>query len=394
MNGVVFFLTVNFIVAICFSAVFCVVSTRSRSRTAALWFAAGFGIASLSAICELLIAYTSLPEPWAFGAFATVFVGMLLLRIGVGEMYDARLRWWIGIPFLLASLFLSYATYGLPRSTPAHAFSYQAPFSIAVFMSAWAVMRSRRALVVDRFLGILLLVTGLHFLAKAGLAVVVGSGTVAKDYIHTNYALISQSMTAILMVAVGLTLLAVLVLEIMADQQSESEKDALSGLCNRRGFQRAVQAALARNSQTSHCVILCDLDHFKSINDRYGHHVGDRVIQSFGEILRSSIPQDAVAGRVGGEEFALFLPATEIETAILFAQALRNTATTITIPGAAALASVTASFGVASLSPGSSFDEALRHADMALYEAKDAGRNRVKAAPHSARRDVQFKPTI
>ena len=394
MNGAVFFLAVNFIVALCFSAVFGVVATRSRSRTAALWFAAGFGTASLSAICELLVAYTSFSKPWALGAFATVFVGMLLLRIGIGEMYGARLRWWFGIPFLVGSLILSYAIYDLPRGTPMQAFSYQAPFAVVVFMSAWAVMKSRRSLMVDRFLGVLLSLTGLHFLAKAGLAVVVGSGTVAKDYIHTNYALISQSMTAILMVAVGLTLLAVLVLEIMADQQSESDKDTLSGLSNRRGFQRAVQAAMARNSQTSHSVILCDLDHFKSINDSYGHHVGDRVIQSFGEMLRSSIPQDAVAGRVGGEEFALFLPATEIETAILFAQALRNAATAITVPGAAAFGSVTASFGVASLSPGNSLDEALRDADMALYAAKHAGRNRVKAAPHATRRDAQVRPNI
>uniref|UniRef100_UPI001C30C822 hypothetical protein n=1 Tax=Stenotrophomonas sp. GbtcB23 TaxID=2824768 RepID=UPI001C30C822 len=84
---------------------------------------------------------------------------------------------------------------------------------------------------------------GLHFFAKAGFAILAGAGTAARDYIHTNYALISQSASAVLMVAVGLTLLSVLVLEIMADERRNSEKDSLSGLANRRGFENGVKAA-------------------------------------------------------------------------------------------------------------------------------------------------------
>ena len=376
MNGVLFFLTVNLVVALCFSAVFAVVSTRSRSRTAALWFAAGFGVASLSAIFELLIAYTSFAKVSALGAFAAVVAGMALLRVGVGELYGRRLDKRIGIAFVLVTAIGSHLIYDLPRSSPLHAILYQTPFALAVLSSAFAVLSSRRKLGIDRFLGFLMLLTGIQFFAKAGLTVLVGTGSTAKDYIDSNYALISQSATAILMVAVGLTLLAVLVLEIMADQQSESDQDALSGLANRRGFDRRVRALLKEWPEGPHAVIVCDLDHFKSINDTYGHHVGDLVIQGVGKVLRNHTPSISATGRIGGEEFAVFLPNTPVDVALALAQTIRKAATTIEdLP-----VKPTASFGVASLASEAEIQDAYRRADKALYEAKNAGRDRVKLA--------------
>lgn len=376
MNGVSFFLSVNLVVALCFSALFAVVATRSRSRTAALWFAAGFGVASLSAIFELLIAYSSIVKISALGAFASVVAGMALLRVGVGELYGRPLDKRIGIAFVLVTAIGSHLIYDLPRSSPLHAILYQTPFALAVLSSAFAVLSSRRKLGVDRFLGFLMLLTGIQFFAKAGLTVLVGTGSTAKDYINSNYALISQSATAILMVAVGLTLLAVLVLEIMADQQSESDQDALSGLANRRGFDRRVRSLLKEWPEGPHAVIICDLDRFKNINDTYGHHVGDLVIQGFGRVLRNYTPAISATGRIGGEEFAVFLPDTPVDVALALAQTIRKAATTIEdlpiIP--------TASFGVAPLVSEHELQDAYRRADRALYEAKSAGRDRVKLA--------------
>ncbi|TDK36631.1 GGDEF domain-containing protein [Rhizobium deserti] len=383
MNGAVFFLTVNFIVAISFSAVFAVVSTRSRSRTAALWLAAAFAIASLSAVCELCVAYSGWPKIWALGAFATVMGGMLLLNIGIRQLYELRINWWMSAGFLVASLILSYTIYDLPRGTPLQAFSYQTPFALIVLASAFPALSSSRRLAGDRFLGILLLVTGVHFVAKAALAVIVGSGSTAKDYIHSNYALVSQSSTAVLMVAVGLTLLSVLALEIMAAERNESEMDLLSGLCNRRGFERGVKAAISRRPDGQHAVVLCDLDHFKNINDSYGHHAGDMVIRAFGALLSSSAPNEAIVGRMGGEEFAVFLPNTTMDVALLFAHALRSGTAAMDIAGIPSSVTVTASFGVANLVSADQLEEMLRRADVALYEAKRGGRNRVQQAANT-----------
>jgi diguanylate cyclase (GGDEF)-like protein len=378
MNGAAFFLVVNFVIAASFAAVFAVVSTRSRSRTAALWFAAGFGVASLSAICELLVAYTGFTKFWAIGAFASVLGGMILLRVGVGDLYGSKVNpAWV-ICFLIASILMDMVIYDLPRSTAAHAFSYQTPFALVILTSAASVFRSSRRLPIDRALGGLLAVTGLHFFAKAAFAVSAGSGATARDYINTNYALISQSSTAVLVVAVGLTMLSVLVLEIMADERSNSEKDALSGLANRRGFENGVQAAMSRGSGRSNALIICDLDHFKRINDTYGHHGGDLVIQAFADLLQASAAKNAVVGRIGGEEFAVFLPNTTMDMAMLFAQALRGGTMGISISALPDSLAVTASFGVAEFAEGGTLADTMRDADMALYEAKRSGRNRVR----------------
>jgi diguanylate cyclase (GGDEF)-like protein len=378
MNGAAFFLTVNFIVALSFSAVFLVVAPRSRSRIAAIWIGAGFGVASLSALCELMVAYTDLAKPWAIGAFSAVLTGMTLLTQGVSTLYGRRFDLRIMAVFLGCSLLLCFAIYDLPRGTFIQAFSYQTPFALVILAGAIVVLSARRRTMIDRFLGAVLLVTGLHFFVKAWLAVVVGAGHTAKDYVHTNYALISQSATAVLVVAVGLTLLAALILEIMAHERSESEIDTLSGLANRRGFDRKVQALLAEASDGRHVVMLCDLDHFKRVNDTFGHHVGDLVIQGFGKLLRDQVPRGGVAGRVGGEEFAVFLSNAHTEAAVQFAQTLRSAI--MTMPNLPRDLRPTVSVGISSLTTPDGLAEAYRQADVALYSAKNAGRNRVKIA--------------
>ncbi|WP_018899564.1 GGDEF domain-containing protein [Rhizobium sp. 2MFCol3.1] len=378
MNGAASLLVVNFIIAASFGVVFVVVAGHSRSRRPAYWIGAGYNVASLSAICELLVAYGFMPKLWALGAFSSVLIGMVLLGMGIGDLYRKRLAGWIICAFVGASVCLSYLIFDLHRGTPLQAFLYQTPFAIVLLVSAASVLPFRKRSSIDRFLGILLLITGLHFFAKAGLAVIAGAGTSARDYVHTDYAIISQSMTAVLVVAVGLTLLAALILEIMSDQRDESDTDTLSGLFNRRRFERTVQSILERSPDGKHAIILCDLDHFKTINDTFGHHTGDLVIREFGRQLLHHLPPHAVAGRIGGEEFAIFVPDTETDMAVGLAQTLRSA--TMTLPGLPATLQVTASFGVASLTSPANIAEAHRKADMALYEAKNAGRNRVKIA--------------
>lgn len=372
MSGATFFLAVNFVVAISFGSVFMVVARRSQSPKAAMWLGTGFCVASFAAVCELLVAYSGPPRLWALGAFATALCGMVMLTVGMGDMYNRRIDVRVTAIFVAASLLMAFLIYDLPRETPLHAFLYQSPFALVVLAGALIVTLARERTAIDRFLGLLLLATGIHFFAKAGLAVASGSGKTAKDYIHTNYALISQSMTAVLMVGVGLTLLAKLVLEIFALQKTEAEIDMLSGLSNRRGFDRRVQALFSGHPSGPHAIVLCDLDHFKHINDTFGHHVGDTVIQAFGEHLRFNVPQGAAVGRIGGEEFALFLPRTGADAAVQLAQRLRLE--TMSLSDLPPSIYVTASFGVAPVFSELGLKEAYRQADQALYRAKNFGR--------------------
>lgn len=382
MSGAGFLLAVNFLIAQCFCMFFLAVSARSRNRVAARWFAGCFAVASLSTVFELLVAFVPPPKPWAILAFASVLSGMFMLRVGIGHLYGIKTN-----RTLLAVIFsgfaaLDYMIYDLPRGTLEHALLYQTPFAVALGMSAFAAWRARVKTFVDRALVVLLTVTSVHFIVKAFTAVLAGSGNTAKDYLASQFALFSQSMSAVLIVAVGLMLLCVLVLEIVADEKVNAEIDPLSGLLNRRGFDNRIDALLAQ--QGPHSIVLCDLDHFKAVNDTHGHQGGDAAIRAFGEMLQAAAPQGALVARIGGEEFVLLLPRTGKDAALLFAHALRATRAVSPIPGLPPGVRVTSSFGVAEIGHNEPLRFAMRRADDALYAAKNAGRDCVREAEQPA----------
>jgi diguanylate cyclase (GGDEF)-like protein len=162
----------------------------------------------------------------------------------------------------------------------------------------------------------------------------------------------------------------------------ESRFDQLTGLLNRRGFFEAGGAAIADAARRSGSVALLalDLDHFKLLNDGHGHAAGDAALAGFGALLGDRCRTQDIAGRLGGEEFAVLLADTDLEAAVAIAERLRAAVTGI--PAARPLA---VSQGVAILHPAGGaclddlLDELLRRADRALYRAKDNGRNRVCA---------------
>jgi two-component system cell cycle response regulator len=155
--------------------------------------------------------------------------------------------------------------------------------------------------------------------------------------------------------------------------------DALTGLLNRRGFQELMEVEIERALRSSRplAILVGDLDHFKHLNDRFGHAAGDLALKRFAEIAsQASRRIDAVA-RIGGEEFALLLPDTEQHAAYLLAERLRRA---VKEPGATATGEIelpTVSFGVASFPTHAADAAALMHAaDQALYAAKAMGRDR------------------
>ncbi|MDD2668358.1 GGDEF domain-containing protein, partial [Zoogloea sp.] len=126
-------------------------------------------------------------------------------------------------------------------------------------------------------------------------------------------------------------------------------------------------------------VLMLDIDKFKSINDRWGHPAGDRVIQELANVMMFLVRAQDMCGRLGGEEFALILPETDSSGAALIAERLRKTVDESTAVHADddSVVKFTVSIGIASLTPGdASFDAMLQRADKALYQAKEDGRNR------------------
>ncbi len=167
----------------------------------------------------------------------------------------------------------------------------------------------------------------------------------------------------------------------LAVAEIRAATDGLTGLPNKRAVTDAVKRTVAQASTTQAplALLLIDLDHFKQINDKRGHAVGDQVLANVGAVLRAVLRAQDFAGRNGGEEFAILLPDTEIADALAIAERIRTAIAEISLPGTDV--SVTASIGVAGFPDHASTQERLeRLADAALYLAKRQGRNRVELA--------------
>ncbi len=153
--------------------------------------------------------------------------------------------------------------------------------------------------------------------------------------------------------------------------------DALTGAGNRRRLDLALPAEITRVRRTGDplAAVMCDIDHFKRVNDSAGHAAGDKVLTRFGAMLRSQARPTDVVARYGGEEFVVLLPHTDLAGGVAVAERMRTILAAETI--APLVAPVTASFGVSALRPGDTADTLVDRADEALYRAKEAGRNRV-----------------
>jgi diguanylate cyclase (GGDEF)-like protein/PAS domain S-box-containing protein len=158
--------------------------------------------------------------------------------------------------------------------------------------------------------------------------------------------------------------------------------DTLTKLPNRRHFLECLESDLnqAKRYKRPFSLIMLDIDHFKSVNDTYGHDSGDKVLETFAQICLETVRQTDTPGRIGGEEFAVVLPETDNKAAVILAKRLRKNieSATIGLPGGEEI-SITASIGVVSLTENDdSSDSLIKNADQALYEAKRKGRNRVE----------------
>ncbi len=168
----------------------------------------------------------------------------------------------------------------------------------------------------------------------------------------------------------------------------EANTDSLTGLANRRSFYEDAQRILAARRETgaSVSVILFDLDHFKAINDNFGHGPGDEVLRVFGQTSLKMLRGSDLIGRIGGEEFAVMLPGAGVEAAYLVAERTRVAFTS----ACAGIDEFTAtlSAGVARAKINSTVDSLLKAADEALYRAKSNGRNRVEIAGRESTAEV------
>jgi diguanylate cyclase (GGDEF)-like protein len=197
----------------------------------------------------------------------------------------------------------------------------------------------------------------------------------------------SSWVTVLSLVAMLFTLTVAFLFTALAKERAEyrehvaASTDPLTGVANRRAFVACADALSASGRPMT--LVLFDLDHFKAINDTFGHAVGDTVLIAFCEVARTLLPPDALVGRLGGEEFACLLMDREAEAVLAQAECVRQAFAAISVADMPTLR-LSASAGVARGS-GTSFDALLRRADAALYAAKRGGRDRIAVAEPALR---------
>ena len=192
-------------------------------------------------------------------------------------------------------------------------------------------------------------------------------------------------MICLLISAIVLTLVSIAMRRYQQRIAALATTDALTELPNRRGFNILAGQALqeAKRSQSPLHALLIDLDHFKQLNDTYGHLAGDEVLRRFARQLRSSMRQADIICRWGGEEFILLLKDTDSSTAQQLAEKIRAQTEQSRYPFAGVNLQVTTSLGLTAMRADDSLDSLLGRADKALYRAKESGRNRLCSDPGS-----------
>ncbi|HEY7957977.1 MAG TPA: GGDEF domain-containing protein [Polyangia bacterium] len=171
--------------------------------------------------------------------------------------------------------------------------------------------------------------------------------------------------------------------QLVAERTAELERlattDVLTGALNRRRVFELADAELARAARYHHpiCLAMLDLDHFKSINDRFGHAAGDDALRAVAEVVRANLRSVDLFGRYGGEELMLVLPETTAGAAAIALERIRGGIAALTLLAGDLPVVVNVSGGVVEIESGESLEAGLRRADAALYQAKHTGRNRI-----------------
>jgi len=205
----------------------------------------------------------------------------------------------------------------------------------------------------------------------------------------------ARALTMVGVTMLGFSFVGMYVAETKRRLHEETRLDSLTGLHNRRAFEEMIQreVELAARANTPLTLLMMDLDHFKQLNDNWGHALGDRALRTFGGVLLTVTGSGDAVARLGGEEFAILLPGRSARSAVALAERLRATVEGLRLSEGEELVHFTVSIGLSSLQPGeTAFEPMLRRADRALYKVKRSGRNRVLVADSEVPVDRPIPP--
>lgn len=368
------------------AAVFLCAYLQDRKRIQALCWLGACALVIINGTIEALLPQVSALATLRVFAYACFLTAIGLLGAGLAYQCQVKFHWGAAITVFGAALLVNIAILDMPRHSQLRLYLYHGPYFLMGALGALTILRARHKGLLENLIFATVCLLNLHFLLRpTAIKLLGGMGDSPQTYLATPYAAYDQTVLAIVALALAALLSLALVRDLIVSLTKVSLTDPLSGLMNRRGFQASAEKILKSPSLPGHGLFLAiaDLDHFKKINDTHGHDVGDKVIRAFGQMLESAAASGASVARIGGEEFAVLFRAPNKTLARMSCENFRALAQVGAGTGETGLPSYTASFGLAELMPGESFESLASRADVALYAAKQAGRNLVVLAQDS-----------
>ncbi|SDG69076.1 diguanylate cyclase (GGDEF) domain-containing protein [Pelagibacterium luteolum] len=382
LTGHYFFSYLNPMIALVLAAAFALVWRTGRERVYLLLLTIAFAASGVAFLAQDLL----VPPDWRPGRilingvfFASVMTMCSAGLLRVGQRVPKRL---FAVLSLVTAVGFVWYLYVDPSLT----------FRIYVMNTAFAaiaIITLSRLLAAHPRSASDWLVVALAGVVLAA-AIIRFSGTVFEgidvnpdgDLRDSDYWATIQAFTPIMYVSVALVFLLATSLELMAQLRGEAQRDHLTGLFNRRGFETAALGAMANADakRIPTAILLADIDDFKKINDTYGHGVGDMAIAAIAAAIARAAPGQIIA-RIGGEEFAIYRENARRAEMSDLAQHLLDGVRSISVPGLPDTYPLTVSLGIHLRQPGESLTQMLSSADQALYLAKHHGKDRMAMSP-------------
>ncbi len=372
-----YFLALNLLTLICFGLIFRILHRKEPRLKHVLYFSHAFFH------CAAALA-VDIAAPWAIGHLLASAVTYLFFAFAIyaivkgvflrcGQPFPAK----IVTGLLIASMLAIIAI--MPLHSVAMGRVVTSLLMAPIFGISMLAASKRLSQPIDLFvlanLAMGTLIMTVHPITT-GLTILYPN--IFGAYSETVHSLVIIFSVSLLAIPLGAVLLFATAMEIFTELHSISIIDGLTGLLNRSSFEEQAKQAIAETRTAA--LIVCDIDHFKRINDTQGHAAGDDVIRAVSSRMKDMCADRQIAGRVGGEEFCVLLPLANTEAASLFAENLQlQIALTGLKNGNKA---VTVSMGIAALTAGEDYKSLFKRADEALYEAKNSGRDRVCIAGH------------
>ncbi len=376
------------LMALLFAVTFAVFWRVGRMKRHVLGFAIGYVLFAIGFLATHFLPanafYLFHTTQFFYSLGTIVYIASVCERAGqrahVGSLFGV---------YLISALVLALAV-NLTSDVGPRLIIVNSAYGAMFAMGLATLLNAKRRTIIDIAIIAIVALQAVDFLVRPNLTLMFERNIPAEVYRDSVYYSLIGLVLGVKSVTAAMVLIAATISEWMTTLRESGERDPLTGLQNRGSFEQSIRSLLplAQNEGRPLSLVVADIDHFKQVNDIWGHQAGDHAISSFGELIQSMVRGCDKAGRIGGEEFCIAVWNCENEPAERLAERIRLALSRLQHSGINEDIRLTASFGLATARDGETYEQLFARADEALYKAKSAGRNRVENAERSNRLDV------